>query len=93
MELKLSDKLNLSGFLLAQEPFTHKYPYDWRTKKPVIVRATAQWFVDLSHVHEKAVEAIQNVHMYPPTCMAHMFFYKYFLFYFILCYFLFFYII
>jgi len=25
------------------EPYGHKYPYDWRTKKPVIFRATEQW--------------------------------------------------
>lgn len=55
--------------LVKQEAFTHKYPYDWRTKKPVIVRTTAQWFVDLSRVHEKAVQSLQDVLMVPPTCM------------------------
>jgi len=36
------DALSASGRLLHVHDYAHKYPYDWRTKKPVIVRATQQ---------------------------------------------------
>lgn len=49
--------------LLHQSKYTHKYPYDWRTKKPVILRATKQWFVDLKDVIGPALDAISHVEM------------------------------
>lgn len=39
-------------------PYFHRYPYDWRTKKPVVVRATEQWFCDLTDVKEQAMRSI-----------------------------------
>ncbi|MFW5682426.1 MAG: class I tRNA ligase family protein, partial [Phycisphaeraceae bacterium] len=39
------DKLADSGHLFHREPFNHSYPHDWRSKTPVIFRATEQWFV------------------------------------------------
>ncbi|MEO1237247.1 MAG: class I tRNA ligase family protein [Planctomycetota bacterium] len=39
------DRLRESGHLFHAERFTHSYPHDWRGKKPVIFRATEQWFV------------------------------------------------
>jgi isoleucyl-tRNA synthetase len=36
-----------AGALLKGEPYVHKYPYDWRTKKPTIFRATEQWFASV----------------------------------------------
>jgi hypothetical protein len=36
-----------SGALLHRETYLHRYPYDWRTKKPVILRATKQWFASV----------------------------------------------
>lgn len=39
----------------------HRYPYDWRSKQPIIFRCTAQWFVDLEHIQKTAVEALQTV--------------------------------
>jgi len=39
------DHLKKSGLLLAEEPIRHSYPHDWRSKKPIIFRATEQWFV------------------------------------------------
>lgn len=44
----------LSEYILHQEPFTHSYPYDWRTKQPVIIRASKQWFIDTSKIKDKA---------------------------------------
>ncbi len=39
--------LEKAGALLKHEPYVHKYPYDWRTKKPTIFRATDQWFASV----------------------------------------------
>ena len=41
------EALGETKFLLKHEPYSHKYPYDWRTKKPVIYRATEQWFASV----------------------------------------------
>uniref|UniRef100_A0A7E4ZYU7 isoleucine--tRNA ligase n=1 Tax=Panagrellus redivivus TaxID=6233 RepID=A0A7E4ZYU7_PANRE len=41
-------------------PFVHSYPYDWRTKKPVIIRSSRQWFIDVSAVGPKAVEFVDK---------------------------------
>ena len=43
----------------------HKYPYDWRTKQPVIIRATAQWFADVGSIKEDALHALQGVQFVP----------------------------
>jgi isoleucyl-tRNA synthetase len=39
--------MRANGSLLATHPLTHSYPISWRSKKPLIFRATSQWFVDL----------------------------------------------
>jgi isoleucyl-tRNA synthetase len=59
--------LDSSGLLLAQEKYTHKYPYDWRTKKPVLIRATAQWFADVSSIRNSALESLEAVDFRPAT--------------------------
>ena len=41
------ETLASSGSLLHTESFFHRYPYDWRTKQPVIIRTTAQWFCNV----------------------------------------------
>ena len=48
------DELADSGHLFHRERFTHSYPHDWRSKTPVIFRATEQWFiaVDETPSHE-----------------------------------------
>ncbi|RAL58900.1 hypothetical protein DID88_009320 [Monilinia fructigena] len=45
----------------------HKYPYDWRTKLPVIVRATEQWFADVGDVKSVALERLNDVAFIPQT--------------------------
>lgn len=43
------ERLALSGALVSSDPaYRHRYPYDWRSKKPVLVRATLQWFVSVT---------------------------------------------
>lgn len=41
---------------------THSYPYDWRTKKPVIIRASQQWFVDTNAIKGRAVVSLFRYH-------------------------------
>ena len=40
----ITQRLTDDGFLFAEEKITHSYPHDWRSKKPIIFRATEQWF-------------------------------------------------
>ena len=42
-----------AGALLKEEPYGHKYPYDWRTKKPTIFRATDQWFASVQSFRDQ----------------------------------------
>jgi isoleucyl-tRNA synthetase len=60
----LKDKNALLG---APEKVTHSYPHCWRCKKPVIFRATEQWFISVEkhHLREKALEAIMNTEWIP----------------------------
>lgn len=51
--------------LVKEEPYKHKYPYDWRTKKPVMLRATAQWFANVGDLQQEAVKALGDVRMIP----------------------------
>ncbi len=51
--------------LIKEEPYAHKYPYDWRTKKPTIFRATEQWFASVKGFKEAALKAISEVEWIP----------------------------
>ncbi|NET89923.1 MAG: isoleucine--tRNA ligase [Kamptonema sp. SIO1D9] len=55
-----------AGSLMKEEAYVHKYPYDWRTKKPTIFRATEQWFASVSGFREAALKAISEVKWIPP---------------------------
>ncbi len=59
------DALTEAGSLLKEEPYQHKYPYDWRTKKPTIFRATEQWFASVEGFREEALRAIASVKWIP----------------------------
>lgn len=59
--------LEEAGSLLKHEPYVHKYPYDWRTKKPTIYRATEQWFASVEGFRDQALKAIQEVQWIPAT--------------------------
>jgi isoleucyl-tRNA synthetase len=54
-----------AGALIKEEPYAHKYPYDWRTKKPTIFRATEQWFASVKGFREAALQAISEVTWIP----------------------------
>ena len=51
--------------LFAAKELTHQYPHCWRCKKPVIYRATTQWFASIDGFRQKALEEINNVKWYP----------------------------
>ncbi|MCU0570161.1 MAG: isoleucine--tRNA ligase, partial [Oculatellaceae cyanobacterium Prado106] len=51
--------------LLKEESYAHRYPYDWRTKKPVIYRATEQWFASVEGFRDQALAAIAQVEWIP----------------------------
>lgn len=59
------DALKKAGALVRLEDYKHKYPYDWRTKKPTIFRATDQWFASVEGFKEAALEAIKTVAWMP----------------------------
>jgi len=59
------EALEASGNLLKESPYPHKYPYDWRTKKPTIFRATDQWFASVDNFRGDAMAAIEQVKWTP----------------------------
>ncbi|KAI9733073.1 MAG: isoleucine-tRNA ligase [Cirrosporium novae-zelandiae] len=65
-------RLEDSKYLLLTRKYVHKYPYDWRSKKPLIIRATEQWFADLSDIRDKAIESLTAVHFFPDTGRARL---------------------
>ncbi|GCE64580.1 isoleucine--tRNA ligase [cyanobiont of Ornithocercus magnificus] len=59
------EALNTAGALLHQEAYRHRYPYDWRTNRPTIFRATEQWFASVDSFRDQAIEAISKVDWLP----------------------------
>ncbi len=59
---KVIAKLQEVGNLLAHEKITHSYPHCWRCKKPLIFRATTQWFISMeaNTLRQKALNAIRS---------------------------------
>ena len=58
-----------AGNLLKETTLTHSYPHSWRSKAPLIYRATPQWFISMSHnnFREKALSAIKDVQWFPES--------------------------
>ena len=59
------DKLKDAGLLLNYMPYEHSYPFDWRTKKPIIFRATPQWFASVGDVRDKILKSMDDVEFFP----------------------------
>ena len=53
-------KLDELGVLLKLKFITHSYPHDWRTKKPIIFRATKQWFCSIDKIREDLLKELEN---------------------------------
>eukprot|EP01135_Chromosphaera_perkinsii_P003298 Nk52_evm73s239 gene=Nk52_evmTU73s239 len=60
--IKLLSERNV---LLECEDFVHSYPYDWRTKEPVIQLSTKQWFTSLQTLKGEALRALEQVNFFP----------------------------
>ncbi|KAK1171217.1 isoleucine--tRNA ligase, mitochondrial [Acipenser oxyrinchus oxyrinchus] len=56
--------------LLKEEEIVHSYPYDWRTKKPVIIRASKQWFVNTGSIKDRAQEVLKKVRVIPESARS-----------------------
>ncbi|KAJ2583116.1 isoleucine-tRNA ligase [Coemansia sp. RSA 1836] len=61
------DMLAAMNALLFKADFTHSYPYDWRTNKPIIQRATPQWFADVKDLKNTACESLESVNIIPDS--------------------------
>lgn len=63
----ITERMKADGTLLKLEFMKHPYPHCWRCKKPVIFRATEQWFISVDHkdMRKKALEAIKNTKWFP----------------------------
>jgi len=59
------DYLTERHSLLGTHKYKHKYPYDWRSKQPVIVRATEQWFANVGDVRGPALKSLKSVKFIP----------------------------
>ncbi|XP_033735132.1 isoleucine--tRNA ligase, mitochondrial-like [Pecten maximus] len=51
--------------IIHQSAYQHSYPYDWRTKLPVIIRASKQWFINTNKIKDRAVESLNSVRITP----------------------------
>ncbi|MCJ7730356.1 MAG: isoleucine--tRNA ligase, partial [Sedimentisphaerales bacterium] len=67
------NRLKQDGLLVAEQKITHSYPHCWRSKMPVIFRATEQWFVSVDKelpgtgktLRDLALDAVKNVRWVP----------------------------
>ncbi len=67
---KIVELMRENGSLLFSENYEHRYPHCWRCRKPVIFRATPQWFIAMDNLEEKSLRAqalreIDNVKWHP----------------------------
>lgn len=58
--------LEETGALLYKGSINHDYPHCWRCRKPVIFRATEQWFIDVNSFRDKALKSLDDVEWIPP---------------------------
>ncbi|MBA4537591.1 isoleucine--tRNA ligase [Bacillus aquiflavi] len=61
----ITEKLDEVGALLKLSFITHSYPHDWRSKKPIIFRATSQWFASIKDFRDKLLSVIKDTKFVP----------------------------
>lgn len=66
-------KLEENGYLLNLKFIKHSYPHDWRTKKPVIFRATPQWFASIKDFRNDMLREIEEVNWVPEWGMTRLY--------------------
>ncbi len=71
----ICDDLQQSGHLVHHSSMAHSYPHCWRCKKPVIFRATEQWFISMENneLRDKALQSIKNVTWIPSWGMERIY--------------------
>lgn len=69
----ITEWLDENNALLKLDFFTHSYPHDWRTKKPVIFRATPQWFASIKDFRQDILEAVEEVDWLQPWGMQRIY--------------------
>lgn len=52
------------GALVKEEQCVHSYPYDWRTKQPVVIRPSKQWFINTASLKDKAMVKLEDILYY-----------------------------
>ncbi len=64
---RICEDMQKSGSLLQKKELSHSYPHCWRCKKPVVFRATEQWFIGMENndLRSKALDAIKKVEWTP----------------------------
>lgn len=62
---KVMEMIRNNGSLLKESYITHSYPHDWRTGKPVIYRATPQWFCSIEPIRAQLLAEIDRVKWTP----------------------------
>lgn len=56
---------HITNNVVHSSTLEHSYPIDWRTKKPVIIRASEQWFINTEKLKSSAADALEKVEIYP----------------------------
>jgi len=64
---EVADVIEAAGGLLARGSLVHRYPHSWRSKKPLIFRNAAQWFISMqtTGLRDKALKAIDETRFVP----------------------------
>ena len=64
---KVIEELEKLGKLISSSKYNHSYPHSWRSKAPLIFRATSQWFIsmDKNNLRKKALKEIEDVDWIP----------------------------
>lgn len=66
------EKLKPFHDVMVPKIISHRYPIDWRTKEPVIQRATRQLFVNTAKIESELLQALEKVEFYPPSGKARL---------------------
>lgn len=51
---------HLAADVIAVDRIVHSYPIDWRTKQPVLIRASDQWFINTEKIKAAAIESVSQ---------------------------------
>ena len=59
------EALSNNGHMLKEQDLVHSYPHDWRTHKPVIFRATPQWFCSIAPIRQELLKQVDSITWLP----------------------------